>query len=149
MKSMNSTIDLNMVNAYVPGRADVGPATAAMIARRDSLLGPAYRLMYERPLHIVRGEGAWLIDPEGRRYLDAYNNVVIGFRVWYVSLFYVAAMLALGLHLWHGTWSGLQTLGVIDPRWQRGVQTVAAVVAVVTVAGNVSVPLAVLTGVLR
>ncbi len=64
-----------MVNAYIPGRADVGPATAAMIARRDALLGPAYRLMYERPLHIVRGEGAWLIDPEGRRYLDAYNNV--------------------------------------------------------------------------
>jgi 4-aminobutyrate aminotransferase-like enzyme len=72
---MKSTIDLNMVNAYVPGRAEVAPATAAMIARRDALLGPAYRLMYERPLHIVRGEGAWLIDPEGRRYLDAYNNV--------------------------------------------------------------------------
>ncbi len=72
---MKSTIDLNMVNAYVPGRAEVGPATAAMIARRDALLGPAYRLMYERPLHIVRGEGAWLIDPQGRRYLDAYNNV--------------------------------------------------------------------------
>ena len=72
---MKTTTDLNMVNAYIPGRADVGPATAAMIARRDALLGPAYRLMYERPLHIVRGEGAWLIDPEGRRYLDAYNNV--------------------------------------------------------------------------
>jgi 4-aminobutyrate aminotransferase-like enzyme len=72
---MKSTTDLNMVNAYIPGRADVGAATAAMISRRDALLGPAYRLMYERPLHIVRGEGAWLIDPEGRRYLDAYNNV--------------------------------------------------------------------------
>jgi 4-aminobutyrate aminotransferase-like enzyme len=31
--------------------------------------------MYEHPLHIVRGEGAWLIDPDGRRYLDVYNNV--------------------------------------------------------------------------
>jgi 4-aminobutyrate aminotransferase-like enzyme len=72
---MKTTIDLNMVNAYIPGRADLGPATEAMIARRDALLGPAYRLMYERPLHIVRGEGAWLFDPEGRRYLDAYNNV--------------------------------------------------------------------------
>ena len=72
---MKSTTDLNMVNAYIPGRADVSPATAAMIARRDALLGPAYRLMYERPLQIVRGEGAWLIDPQGRRYLDAYNNV--------------------------------------------------------------------------
>jgi 4-aminobutyrate aminotransferase-like enzyme len=72
---MTSTIDLNMVNAYVPGRADVGPETAAAIARRDRLLGPAYRLMYERPLHIVRGEGAWLIDNDGRRFLDIYNNV--------------------------------------------------------------------------
>jgi len=72
---MNSTIDLNMVNAYIPGRANVSASTAAMIARRDALLGPAYRLMYEHPLHIVRGEGAWLIDPDGRRYLDVYNNV--------------------------------------------------------------------------
>lgn len=74
-QSTKTTIDLNMVNAYIPGRADLPPATEAMIARRDALLGPAYRLMYERPLHIVRGEGAWLYDPEGRRYLDAYNNV--------------------------------------------------------------------------
>jgi 4-aminobutyrate aminotransferase-like enzyme len=72
---MNTTLDLNMVNAYIPGRADVGPETAAMIARRDALLGPAYRLMYEHPLHIVKGEGVWLIDPAGRRYLDIYNNV--------------------------------------------------------------------------
>ena len=72
---MKTTADFNMVNAYIPGRANVGPATEAMIARRNALLGPAYRLMYEHPLHIVRGEGAWLIDPQGRRYLDAYNNV--------------------------------------------------------------------------
>jgi 4-aminobutyrate aminotransferase-like enzyme len=72
---MKSTTDLNMVNAYIPGRANLAPVTAAMIERRDALLGPAYRLMYEHPLHIVGGEGVWLIDPEGRRYLDAYNNV--------------------------------------------------------------------------
>ncbi|MEO8640361.1 aspartate aminotransferase family protein [Pseudomonas sp.] len=72
---MKSTTDLNMVNAYIPGRANLAPITAAMIERRDALLGPAYRLMYEHPLHIVRGEGVWLIDPDGRRYLDVYNNV--------------------------------------------------------------------------
>lgn len=72
---MKSTTDLNMVNAYIPGLANVEPATAEMIQRRDKLLGPAYRLMYEHPLHIVRGEGVWLIDSEGRRYLDIYNNV--------------------------------------------------------------------------
>jgi 4-aminobutyrate aminotransferase-like enzyme len=72
---MKSTTDLNMVNAYIPGRAKLEPALDAMIERRDALLGPAYRLMYEHPLHIVRGEGVWLIDPQGRRYLDVYNNV--------------------------------------------------------------------------
>ena len=72
---MKTTADFNMVNAYIPGRAKVGPATEAMIERRNALLGPAYRLMYEHPLHIVRGDGVWLMDPEGRRYLDVYNNV--------------------------------------------------------------------------
>ncbi len=72
---MKTTADFNMVNAYIPGRANVGPVTEAMIGRRNALLGPAYRLMYEHPLHIVRGDGVWLMDPEGRRYLDVYNNV--------------------------------------------------------------------------
>ena len=38
-------------------------------------MGPAYRLFYEEPLHLVRGEGAWLYGADGRRYLDCYNNV--------------------------------------------------------------------------
>lgn len=50
--------------------------TSDLKNRRAALLGPAYRLFYEPdPLHIVRGEGAWLWDAHGRRYLDAYNNV--------------------------------------------------------------------------
>ena len=72
---MSSTADLTMVNAYIPGRADVSRETPSKIERRDRLLGPAYRLMYERPLEIVRGEGAWLYGPDGRGYLDIYNNV--------------------------------------------------------------------------
>jgi succinate dehydrogenase / fumarate reductase cytochrome b subunit len=98
-------------------------------------------------LHFTLGTVGY--GPGQFRHLDAYHNVVVGFRVWYVSAFYVAAMLALGLHLWHGTWSMLQTLGVLEPRWHRAVQTASAVLAVVVVAGNVSVPLAVLTGLLR
>ncbi|WP_225026633.1 aspartate aminotransferase family protein [Xinfangfangia pollutisoli] len=63
-----------MVNAYAPG-ADLPAETAALIDRRTRVLGPAYRLFYEKPLYLVRGEGVWLYDAEGRRYLDAYNNV--------------------------------------------------------------------------
>ncbi len=56
------------------GSAD--PAgSAVLLERRRRLLGPAYRLFYDRPLHIVKGEGVWLTDDAGRRYLDMYNNV--------------------------------------------------------------------------
>ncbi|SDX70849.1 4-aminobutyrate aminotransferase [Variovorax sp. YR634] len=47
----------------------------SLLERRARLLGPAYRLFYEAPLHPVRGEGVWLDDADGKRYLDAYNNV--------------------------------------------------------------------------
>jgi 4-aminobutyrate aminotransferase-like enzyme/Ser/Thr protein kinase RdoA (MazF antagonist) len=50
-------------------------STPDMIARRNRLLGPAYRLFYEQPVHFVRGEGVWLYDAAGQPYLDAYNNV--------------------------------------------------------------------------
>jgi len=43
--------------------------------RRARVLGPAYRLFYDSPLHLVRGEGARVWDVNGREYLDAYNNV--------------------------------------------------------------------------
>ena len=48
----------------------------AMLAKRE-VLGPAYRLFYEEPLYPVQGEGVWLTDHQGRRYLDAYNNVPV------------------------------------------------------------------------
>jgi 4-aminobutyrate aminotransferase-like enzyme len=50
--------------------------TAALMARRARLLGPAYRLFYDEPFHPVRGEGVWLYDAAGTPWLDAYNNVV-------------------------------------------------------------------------
>lgn len=45
------------------------------LARRHRLLGRGAELFYETPLHIVRGEGVWLFDPQGQAYLDVYNNV--------------------------------------------------------------------------
>lgn len=53
----------------------LAPETQALVERRARVLGPAYRLFYETPLHPVRGEGVWLYDADGKRYLDAYNNV--------------------------------------------------------------------------
>lgn len=67
--------DGTMVNAYVPGQGNLPPEDAALVARRASALGPAYRLFYETPVHLVRGEGVWLYDGAGNAYLDTYNNV--------------------------------------------------------------------------
>ncbi|TDX26091.1 aspartate aminotransferase family protein [Rhodovulum visakhapatnamense] len=49
--------------------------TDPLIERRARLLGPNVPTFYDEPAHIVRGEGVWLWDAAGRRYLDAYNNV--------------------------------------------------------------------------
>ncbi|MEX2649945.1 MAG: aminotransferase class III-fold pyridoxal phosphate-dependent enzyme [Alphaproteobacteria bacterium] len=51
------------------------PAKAELIARRARVLGRHLSLSYDDPVHIVRGDGAWLWDADGRRYVDAYNNV--------------------------------------------------------------------------
>ena len=50
-------------------------STPDLLARRQAALGTSMPLFYEEPVHIVRGEGVWLHDASGRRYLDMYNNV--------------------------------------------------------------------------
>jgi hypothetical protein len=47
----------------------------SLIERRRQRLGPELELSYDKPVHVVRGEGVWLIDDTGRSLLDAYNNV--------------------------------------------------------------------------
>jgi 4-aminobutyrate aminotransferase-like enzyme/Ser/Thr protein kinase RdoA (MazF antagonist) len=54
-----------------PASVDIGE----LRERRGRVLGPSFRLFYDRPVHLVRGEGTWLYDADGRRYLDCYNNV--------------------------------------------------------------------------
>lgn len=49
--------------------------TDELLERRNRTLGPYSPLFYTRPLELVRGEGVWLWDADGARYLDAYNNV--------------------------------------------------------------------------
>jgi 4-aminobutyrate aminotransferase-like enzyme/Ser/Thr protein kinase RdoA (MazF antagonist) len=51
------------------------PDQTRLLARRRRLLGTGLELSYRNPVHLVRGEGVFLYDPRGRRYLDAYNNV--------------------------------------------------------------------------
>jgi 4-aminobutyrate aminotransferase-like enzyme len=61
---------------FDPARTDsLDPATRDLVRRRLDVLGPAYRLFYEQPVQIVRGEGVHLYDADGAEYLDVYNNV--------------------------------------------------------------------------
>lgn len=64
-----------MINAFKPGAARLTEREQSLVARRERLLGPAYRLFYEHPVHLVRGQGVWLYDADGNPYLDVYNNV--------------------------------------------------------------------------
>jgi succinate dehydrogenase cytochrome b subunit len=77
---------------------------------------------------------------------DVYGNVIGSFRIWWVTLFYVAAMAALGLHLYHGAWSSVRSLGAETPARNLRRRPVAAVVAAVVAGGFALVPVAVLLG---
>lgn len=56
-------------------RAPLTPGVPALLERRRAHIGPSLSVSYRRPLHIVRGVRQYLVDADGRRYLDAVNNV--------------------------------------------------------------------------
>jgi 4-aminobutyrate aminotransferase-like enzyme len=65
-----------MVNAFNPANAgNLDAGLRALLARRQKVLGPSYKLFYEEPVHLVRAEGVYMFDAQGNRYLDVYNNV--------------------------------------------------------------------------
>lgn len=78
--------------------------------------------------------------------LAVYHNMIAGLRVMPVAIAYVAAVGLLGFHLRHGIWSMWQTLGLAHPRYTPKIRLAAAVVAAVIVGGYISIPIAVLTG---
>ena len=78
---------------------------------------------------------------------DPYNLLVDSFTTWWLTLIYLLAMVALGLHLRHGVWSAAQTLGVTNNARARRNAKVGGVVAAVVIAGGFSlVPVFVLLG---
>jgi succinate dehydrogenase / fumarate reductase cytochrome b subunit len=83
------------------------------------------------------------------RHGAAYANVVAGFRVWWASALYALCMLPLGLHIYHGLWSATQTLALQHHTIKKWRRPFAAGVAGLIVAANISIPVAVLTGLVR
>lgn len=80
---------------------------------------------------------------------DVYGNVVTAFRVWWIAALYVLAMVALGMHLYHGTWSMLQTLGVSHPGINPARRRLSTSLAVAVLLGFIVIPVAVLAGLVR
>jgi succinate dehydrogenase / fumarate reductase, cytochrome b subunit len=80
---------------------------------------------------------------------DVYRNLVASFERPLVSGVYIAANLALGLHLFHGSWSIFQSMGINNPRWNSWRRAFAVGFAGVVVVGNLSFPIAVLTGIVN
>jgi succinate dehydrogenase / fumarate reductase cytochrome b subunit len=96
------------------------------------------------------------IDPAGWRGMtdlrgnrDVYGNIVGSFHIWWVAAFYIIAMIALGLHLYHGAWSSIRTLGYAKSTPNPLHRKIALGVAAVVWLGFTIVPVAVLVGVLR
>jgi succinate dehydrogenase / fumarate reductase, cytochrome b subunit len=80
---------------------------------------------------------------------DVYHNVVVGFSNPFASAFYVLAMLALGLHMYHGLWSMLQTLGLGPARFAPLRNGISLALSAIVVLANISVPIAVLAGIVH
>ncbi len=80
---------------------------------------------------------------------DVYANVVLSFRIWWVALFYVVAMIALGLHVFHGAWSSVRSIGVSPPSPQPLHRKISVVIAILVWAAFTAVPVAVFFGIVR
>jgi len=86
------------------------------------------------------------VHPDGFQAGHPYQNVIDTFSTWYGDTIYILAMLALGLHVRHGFWSAAQTLGAGSRSRDRALKTVANTLALVLTVGFLSVPVAVMTG---
>jgi succinate dehydrogenase / fumarate reductase, cytochrome b subunit len=96
-------------------------------------------------LHLTTGT----IQPAPFDAAHVHANVVGGFRVWWVSAIYLVALVAIGLHLYHGAWSWARTLGLSRSSPAPLHRPVAIVVAVLIWAAFTSIPLAILVGLVR
>lgn len=96
-------------------------------------------------LHMTTGT----VHDAGFEHGKVYQNLVRGLQAPAVALLYLAAMGALGFHLFHGMWSLFQSLGISQPRYQSYGRRLATVFTIVVVGGFALIPLAILAGVLK
>ena len=121
---------------------------AATIASRTMRWGGLLLLIFI-PVHLLHFTTG-TIRPAGYfSSVDVYANVVSSFRIWWVALFYIVSMIALGLHLFHGAWSSVRSIGVSPASPQPLRHRISLVIAISVWAAFTSIPLAVVTGFVR
>ena len=147
---ISAAVQLTRMNwAARPQGYDIKPSIATTFAARTMRWSGVILVLFivYHLLHLTAGAVGF--RPGAFRHLSVYHNVVAAFSVWYVALFYIVAMACLCLHLSHGVWSMLQTLGWNNARTTRGLRALSRGVALVVFAGFISVPVAVLAGWVR
>lgn len=98
-------------------------------------------------LHIFDPSFNTLIDAQGRK--DVYAMVVQGFSNPCVALAYMAAMVALGLHLFHGSASVFQSLGLSCQKMRTNLERAGAAIAILLSLGYISIPVGVWMGIIQ
>ncbi len=106
----------------------------------------AYHLLHFT-LGVIDPGNGHLVDAEGRR--DVYSMVVLGFSNPWIAGSYVFAMIVLGFHLIHGTRTLFQSVGINHESYNRLIGVACAVLVVIIVVGNCSIPILVLSGVVK
>ena len=126
-------------------KKDVETTWGALTMRWGGLLLAVFVVFHL--LHFTAGVVGF--QPGQFEHLMVYQNVVAGFSNVPIALFYIVAMGALCLHLDHGIWSMLQTLGWATVENTKMLRMISRIVAVLIFAGFVSVPISVLAGWVR
>lgn len=142
-----SGIQLARLNRRAKGQGyEVTSYRSANAASRTMLYGGLFLIVFItfHILHLTTGT----VHFSGFTHGQVYANVHNAFESFSIVGFYVVSMALLALHLYHGTWSMFQTLGVDAPRWNQGLRSLAKVVSVLLFVGFSSVPIGVAVGVL-
>lgn len=126
-------------------RKDVGTTYSALLMRWGGVVIAIFVVFHI--LHFTLG----VVGFRPGQYTDlaVYQNVVTGFHVWPIALFYIIAMVFLCLHLDHGMWSMTQTLGWTTPANTKKLRALSRTIAIIVFLGFVSVPICVMAGLLR
>ena len=121
---------------------------AATIASRTMRWGGALLLVFI-VVHILHFTTGTIRPARFFSHQDVYANVVTSFRVWWVTLFYIVSMIALGYHLFHGAWSSVRSIGVSPPSPEPLHHRISLLLAILIWAAFTAVAIAVFTGFVR